>query len=103
VSSLWTGRQSHSCCRRTWQFSGTNHDCGEAPGQNESNGVAICGKAGQLLEKKSVKLVPEQDIYIANVIKCRPPANRVPTTEEVAACKPYLLEQIRLVDPKIIL
>ncbi len=79
---------------------------GEAPGQNEDEtGLPFVGKAGQLLEKilASVNLVPEQDIYIANVIKCRPPANRVPTTEEVAACKPYLLEQIRLVDPKIIL
>ena len=79
---------------------------GEAPGQNEDEtGLPFVGKAGQLLEKilASVNLVPEQDIYIANVIKCRPPANRVPTTEEVAACKPYLLEQIRLVDPEIIL
>lgn len=79
---------------------------GEAPGQNEDEtGLPFVGKAGQLLEKilASVKLAPEQDIYIANAIKCRPPANRVPTTEEVAACKPYLLEQIRLVDPKIIL
>lgn len=79
---------------------------GEAPGQNEDEtGLPFVGKAGQLLEKilASVNLVPEQDIYIANVIKCRPPANRVPTTEEVAACKPYLLEQIRLVNPKIIL
>ena len=79
---------------------------GEAPGQNEDEtGLPFVGRAGQLLEKilASVKLDPEHDIYICNILKCRPPNNRVPTTEEVAACKPYLLEQIRLVDPKIIL
>lgn len=79
---------------------------GEAPGQNEDEtGLPFVGKAGQLLEKilASVKLDSEQDVYICNIIKCRPPGNRVPTTDEIAACKPYLLEQIRLVNPKIIL
>ncbi|MBE9036276.1 uracil-DNA glycosylase [aff. Roholtiella sp. LEGE 12411] len=79
---------------------------GEAPGQNEDEtGLPFVGKSGQLLEKilASVNLSTENDIYIANINKCRPPENRVPTTEEMAACKPYLLEQIRLVNPKIIL
>lgn len=79
---------------------------GEAPGQNEDEtGLPFVGKAGQLLDKilASVKLETDKDIYICNIIKCRPPNNRVPTTEEIAACKPYILEQIRLVDPKIIL
>jgi uracil-DNA glycosylase len=79
---------------------------GEAPGQNEDEtGLPFVGKAGQLLEKilASVKLDTEKDVYISNVNKCRPPNNRVPTTEEMEACKPYLMEQIRLVDPKIIL
>jgi DNA polymerase len=79
---------------------------GEAPGQNEDEtGLPFVGRAGQLLEKilASVKLDIEKDVYICNVIKCRPPQNRVPTNEEIEACKPYLLEQIRLVDPKIIL
>ncbi|MGB3655999.1 MAG: uracil-DNA glycosylase [Rivularia sp. (in: cyanobacteria)] len=79
---------------------------GEAPGQNEDEtGLPFVGRAGQLLEKilASVKLDSEQDVYIANINKCRPPGNRNPTTEEIKACKPYLLEQIRLVDPKIIL
>ncbi|KAF3888835.1 MULTISPECIES: uracil-DNA glycosylase [Nostocales] len=79
---------------------------GEAPGQNEDEtGLPFVGKAGQLLEKilASVKLDSEKDVYICNVNKCRPPGNRVPTTEEMEACKPYLMEQIRLVDPKIIL
>lgn len=79
---------------------------GEAPGQNEDEtGLPFVGKSGQLLDKilASVNLDPEKDIYICNINKCRPPNNRVPTTKEMAACKPYLLEQIRLVDPKIIL
>ncbi len=79
---------------------------GEAPGQNEDEtGLPFVGKAGQLLEKilASVNFDTEKDVYLGNVNKCRPPDNRVPTTEEMAACKPYLLEQIRLVDPKIIL
>jgi DNA polymerase len=79
---------------------------GEAPGQNEDEtGLPFVGKAGQLLEKilAAVKLDTEQDVYIANMNKCRPPGNRIPTADEIAACKPYLLEQIRLVDPKIIL
>jgi uracil-DNA glycosylase len=79
---------------------------GEAPGQNEDEtGLPFVGRSGQLLEKilASVNLTTEQDVYIANINKCRPPNNRVPTPNEVAACLPYLLEQIRLVDPKIIL
>ncbi|WP_017316246.1 uracil-DNA glycosylase [Mastigocladopsis repens] len=79
---------------------------GEAPGQTEDEtGLPFVGKAGQLLEKilASVKLDTEKDVFISNINKCRPPENRVPTTEEMEACKPYLLEQIRLVDPKIIL
>ena len=79
---------------------------GEAPGQKEDEtGLPFVGRAGQLLEKilDSAKLDSEQDVYIANINKCRPPANRNPTTEEIKACKPYLLEQIRLVNPKIIL
>jgi DNA polymerase len=51
----------------------------------------------------SVNFDTDKDVYIANINKCRPPDNRVPTNEEMLACKPYLLEQIRLVDPKIIL
>lgn len=79
---------------------------GEAPGQNEDEtGLPFVGRAGQLLEKilASVKLDTEQDVFICNMNKCRPPGNRTPTPDEWAACKPYLLEQIRLVDPKIIL
>ncbi|MEN9206795.1 MAG: uracil-DNA glycosylase [Gloeomargarita sp. GMQP_bins_14] len=79
---------------------------GEAPGQQEDEtGLPFVGKAGQLLDKilASVRLDSERDVYICNVIKCRPPGNRNPEPDEVAACKPYLLAQIRWVKPKVIL
>lgn len=79
---------------------------GEGPGQQEDEqGKPFVGKSGQLLDKimASVELDPARDVYICNIVKCRPPGNRVPTPTEVAACKGYLLEQIRLVNPQIIL
>ncbi|HIK35402.1 MULTISPECIES: uracil-DNA glycosylase [unclassified Thermosynechococcus] len=79
---------------------------GEGPGQAEDeSGRPFVGKAGQLLDKilASVNLDSERDAYICNIVKCRPPGNRVPTPVEAAACLPYLLEQIRLVNPRIIL
>ncbi|MDX1977193.1 MAG: uracil-DNA glycosylase [Pseudanabaenaceae cyanobacterium bins.68] len=78
---------------------------GEGPGQDEDlQGLPFVGKSGQLLDKilASVGLT-EQDVYICNIVKCRPPQNRVPTEPEATACKPYLIEQIRLVNPQIIL
>jgi uracil-DNA glycosylase family 4 len=79
---------------------------GEGPGQQEDEqGKPFVGKSGQLLDKifAAVRLDTEKDVYICNMVKCRPPGNRTPTTDEVVACKGYLLEQIRLMDPKIIL
>jgi uracil-DNA glycosylase family 4 len=79
---------------------------GEAPGQNEDEtGLPFVGRSGQLLEKilASVELDTEKDVYISNISKCRPPNNRAPSSKEMAACKPYLFEQLRIVDPKIIL
>jgi uracil-DNA glycosylase len=79
---------------------------GEGPGQQEDEtGLPFVGRSGQLLDKilESANLSTEQDVYICNIVKCRPPGNRTPTPEESAACMPYLLEQIRLVNPKIIL
>ena len=78
---------------------------GEAPGQNEDlQGLPFVGRGGQLLTNmlKSIGLDREQ-IYIANILKCRPPQNRDPNPAEVATCTPYLLEQIALLQPKIIL
>lgn len=79
---------------------------GEGPGEQEDlQGLPFVGRSGQLLDKilASVNLDPRQDVYICNIVKCRPPKNRVPTPEEASACVPYLLEQIRLVNPPIIL
>ncbi len=79
---------------------------GEGPGQNEDEqGLPFVGRSGQLLERilASVDFSTDREVYICNVVRCRPPGNRVPTPEEIAACKPYLLEQIRLVDPLVIL
>lgn len=77
---------------------------GEAPGQNEDlQGLPFVGRAGQLLTNmlKSIGIEREQ-IYIANILKCRPPQNRDPNPIEVATCTPYLLQQIDLLQPKII-
>jgi uracil-DNA glycosylase len=79
---------------------------GEGPGQNEDEqGLPFVGRSGQLLEKilESVHFNSERDVYICNIVKCRPPGNRTPTPDESEACKPYLLEQIRIINPKIIL
>ncbi len=78
---------------------------GEGPGEMEDNtGRPFVGRAGQLLTKiiENVLEMPREAVYIANVVKCRPPANRVPTPEEANLCKPYLLRQIELVDPRIL-
>lgn len=79
---------------------------GEGPGEQEDEqGLPFVGKSGQLLDKvlASVRLDTQNDVYICNVVKCRPPGNRDPRAGEMAACVPYLREQVRLVDPKIIL
>ncbi len=78
---------------------------GEAPGANEDEtGRPFVGRAGMLLTKiiEKVLELKREDVYISNIIKCRPSNNRVPTMEEVTACKPYLLEQISSIKPKII-
>ncbi|HET9793128.1 MAG TPA: uracil-DNA glycosylase [Thermoanaerobaculia bacterium] len=77
---------------------------GEAPGADEdAQGLAFVGRAGQLLTKiiEAIGLTRD-DVFIANVLKCRPPENRNPEPDEVAACLPYLREQIRLIAPRII-
>ena len=77
---------------------------GEAPGADEdAQGLAFVGRAGQLLTKiiEAIGLARD-DVFIANVLKCRPPENRNPEPDEVAACLPYLREQIRLIAPRVI-
>ena len=78
---------------------------GEAPGENEDKqGEPFVGQAGKLLDNmlRSLALSRESNVYIANVIKCRPPGNRNPEPDEVARCEPYLQRQVELVKPKVI-
>ena len=77
---------------------------GEAPGRDEDlQGRPFVGRAGQLLTRIIQAMgFDRQEVYIANVIKCRPPENRTPKPEEVRACSPYLLKQIELIKPKVI-
>ncbi|WP_144640242.1 uracil-DNA glycosylase [Bordetella genomosp. 13] len=79
---------------------------GEAPGEQEDRqGLPFVGRSGQLLDAMlaSVGMSREQTVFIANVIKCRPPGNRNPTPDEIAACSPYLMRQIALLKPERIL
>ncbi|AOJ01559.1 MULTISPECIES: uracil-DNA glycosylase [Burkholderia] len=78
---------------------------GEAPGENEDKqGEPFVGQAGKLLDNmlRALALKRGEDVYIANVIKCRPPGNRNPEPDEVARCEPYLQRQVALVKPKLI-
>lgn len=77
---------------------------GEGPGENEDlQGRPFVGKAGELLNKmiNGMGLRREQ-VYIANIVKCRPPGNRVPAPDEVATCTPYLEQQIEVIRPQVI-
>lgn len=77
---------------------------GEGPGRDEdAQGRPFVGRAGQLLTKiiKAMKLERE-DVYICNVVKCRPPGNRNPEPDEVASCEPFLAKQIRSINPEVV-
>jgi len=79
---------------------------GEGPGATEdSTGRPFVGRAGELLTRmiENVLHLRREQVYIANVVKCRPPGNRVPTPTEAFTCRPYLLKQIELIRPKIIM
>jgi DNA polymerase len=79
---------------------------GEAPGADEDRlGEPFVGQAGKLLDAMlaSIGLARGDNVYITNVLKSRPPGNRNPEPDEVAACRPYLLAQIELIQPKLIL
>jgi DNA polymerase len=77
---------------------------GEAPGEQEDlSGTPFVGRAGQLLDKFLYAVdIPREDVYIANILKCRPPKNRDPLPAEEDACIDFLREQVRLIRPKII-
>ena len=77
---------------------------GEAPGQAEDEqGIPFVGAAGKLLDRYLYAVdIPRESVYIANILKCRPPKNRDPLPEEEEACIGYLRDQVRLIRPKII-
>jgi DNA polymerase len=77
---------------------------GEAPGEQEDRtGIPFVGKAGQLLDKFLFAVdIPREEVYIANILKCRPPNNRDPDSTEEDACIGYLREQFRLIRPKVL-
>ena len=78
---------------------------GEGPGEDEDRtGRPFVGRAGQLLDQILAAVqIPRESIYIGNMVKCRPPGNRNPEPDEVAACEHWLLDQIRLIRPQIII
>jgi DNA polymerase len=79
---------------------------GEGPGRNEDEtGLPFVGRAGKLLDQilDSVGINSNEDAYISNIVKCRPPENRKPSLEEMRACEPWLREQTRLINPEVIL
>jgi len=78
---------------------------GEAPGKNEDiEGRPFVGRSGKLLTSilEEIGLTRTKDYYITNIVKCRPPENRDPTPEEIALCSDYLIRQIEMMQPKII-
>jgi len=77
---------------------------GEAPGHDEDvQGIPFVGRAGQLLNKiLDAAGIARDDVYIGNIIKCRPPNNRTPLTSEIDACSPYLVKQLELIKPRVV-
>jgi len=78
---------------------------GEGPGKNEDEqGIPFVGRSGQLLDRLLGEIGLERsDVYIANVVKCRPPGNRDPRPDEIDSCKGYLKRQIELIDPTVVI
>jgi uracil-DNA glycosylase family 4 len=77
---------------------------GEGPGVDEdAQGYPFVGKAGQLLDRMIAAMgLSRDEVYVGNIVKCRPPNNRKPEVDEMAACMPYLAEQLELIDPEVI-
>jgi len=77
---------------------------GEAPGAEEDrSGLPFVGRAGQLLNQMLEEIgLARDDVFIANVLKSRPPGNRDPQPAEIEACEPYLFEQVRLIEPRVV-
>ncbi len=115
LKAVW--RQASSCTkcpqlaatRRQVVFGAGNADAdlmfvGEAPGANEDRqGVPFVGQAGRLLEQLLAEIgLARGDVFIANVLKCRPPGNRDPLPQEIDNCQDYLLRQIELIEPRVV-
>jgi DNA polymerase len=100
----------HLCKARTKTVFGQGHAAarlvfvGEAPGfEEDQQGLAFVGRAGQLLTQMIGAMgLGRDDVFICNVLKCRPPNNRTPADDEIAACSPYLFEQLRTIQPEVI-
>ena len=99
----------HSLGRQRVVFGVGNPDAdlmfvGEAPGADEDiQGIPFVGRAGQLLTKMIEAInLRREDVYIANLIKCRPPGNRNPEPDEIAQCEPFLFQQIAAINPRVI-
>lgn len=78
---------------------------GDNPGVSEDEtGILFSGKSGELLANmiEKVLLIPKEEVYVTTILKCKTPDNRVPTPEEVACCKPYIMQQIQTIRPQII-
>ena len=115
LKAAWQQAQACTKCpqlaatRNTVVFGAGNADAdlmfvGEAPGANEDKqGLPFVGQAGRLLEKLLDEIgLARSDVFIANTLMCRPPGNRDPQPDELEACRPYLLEKVRLIEPKVI-
>jgi uracil-DNA glycosylase family 4 len=77
---------------------------GEAPGfEEDRQGLAFVGRAGQLLTRMIAAMgLTREEVFICNILKCRPPENRTPAADEIAACSPYLHEQLAIIEPEVI-
>ena len=109
IGDACTRCKLHSLGRQQIVFGVGNADAdlmfvGEAPGADEDvQGIPFVGRAGQLLTKMIEAInLRREDVYIANVIKCRPPGNRNPEPDEIAQCEPFLFQQIEAIKPKVI-
>lgn len=105
-------------CKRCSLYKSSTHICilgrgnvmakimliGEAPGSaEEKTGRPFCGKAGKFLDRLFNSLDMQNLVYITNAVRCRPPENRSPTPKELIACKPFLIAEIDIIKPKVIL
>jgi DNA polymerase len=115
LKAVWEQAQSCQRCpqlastRNTVVFGSGNADAGlmfvgEAPGANEDKqGVPFVGQAGRLLDTLLGEIgLSRGDVFVANVLKCRPPGNRDPLTQEIDACQDYLFRQLELIQPKVV-